>query len=150
MAYSKKQIEDTFQAICDRIKQGESLRAVLRNENMPSSRTFFKWIQSDSEKVKQYAYVCEQRADAIFEEIIEIADNSANDTKVLMDGKVVTDNDVVQRSRLRIDARKWMLGKLNPTKYGDKTNLTIEDKRLTESERKAKIEELMRKAKGEE
>jgi len=150
MAYSKKQIEETFDLICNRIKQGESLRSVLRDENMPSSQTFYIWIEEDVKKSKRYAYVCEQRADSIFEEIIEIADETSLDKKIIEGGIELTNHEAIQRSRLRIDARKWMLGKLNPTKYGDKTNLTIEDKRLTESERKAKIEELMRKAKGED
>ncbi len=29
----------------------------------------------------------------------------------------------VQRSRLRIDTRKWLAGKLKPKKYGDRINL---------------------------
>ena len=38
------------------------------------------------------------------------------------DGSIedVLDAEHVQRSRLRIDTRKWMAGKLAPKKYGEK------------------------------
>lgn len=53
MAYSKIEIEKTFTIICDRIEGGESLRSVLRDDKMPSSQTFFKWIDGDEIKSKQ-------------------------------------------------------------------------------------------------
>ncbi len=79
MAYSEEEIKETFNAICERIERGESLRAVLRSDEMPSSRTFFKWIDSDEEKVKQYARATTLRADSMFDEIIDIADNVEQD-----------------------------------------------------------------------
>lgn len=32
--------------------------------------------------------------------------------------------DAVQRSKLRVDARKWVAAKLKPKKYGDKIDVT--------------------------
>lgn len=114
MAYSEKQIKDTFNEIILDIENGMSLRASLRKQNRPDSTTFYKWIDNDKEKNIQYARACEIRADKIFEEIIEISDHSEEDHTPFTGG------NVIRRDQLKIDARKWMLGKMNPKKYGDK------------------------------
>lgn len=119
MAYSKEQIENIFQGIIDKISLGESLRAILREKGAPSSKTFYRWLNEDEAKVKQYARATEERADAIFEEILEIADEPNADVFVdKVTGKIKIDGDVIQRSKLKVEARKWMLSKMNPKKYG--------------------------------
>ena len=116
MAYDKEKI---FPIILSEIEEGASLRSILRREDMPTQKTFFDWIHNDEEKVKQYARACELRADTIFEEILEIADESNNDT-IYTDKGEIPNSEWMARSRLRVDARKWMLGKINPKKYGEK------------------------------
>lgn len=133
MAYSVKEIQETFNFICNQIESGKSLREVLReNDKMPSTQTFYKWIDTDNEKSKQYARACEMRADIIFDEMIEIADDGTNDfmTKQIGDGieVQVLNSEHIQRSRLRIDTRKWILSKMNPKKYGEKTDITTNGK----------------------
>ena len=121
MAYSPEEIKNCFSKIISYIEVDKmSLRSALSQSNMPSNETFYKWLDEDKDKTKQYARACNKRADLIFEDILDIADESHSDKKVLEDGREVIDNEVVQRSRLRIDARKWMLSKMNPKKYGDK------------------------------
>ncbi len=128
MAYSEEKKEDVFNFILKQIEyNGKSLRSVLKMDGMPSSQTFYVWLENDASKSKQYARACEKRADALFEEILDIADESKMDKKTLDDGKEVVDNEVVQRSRLRIDARKWMLSKMNPKKYSDKIQVDNND-----------------------
>jgi len=132
MAYSKIEIEKTFTIICDRIEGGESLRSVLRDDKMPSSQTFFKWIDGDEIKSKQYARATELRANHIFDEMFEIADDGSNDYMQKLKGDEMADvlnSEHVQRSKLRIDTRKWALSKMNPKKYGDssKVDLTNSD-----------------------
>jgi hypothetical protein len=126
MAYSEEEIESTFNYICDEIEKGRALRVILRDEKMPSTSTFYLWLDSDENKSKRYARATEIRADILFEDIIEIADNSAGDTKTNSDGFEVMDAEFVQRSRLKIDARKWVLSKMNPKKYGDRTTNVLE------------------------
>lgn len=96
------------------IESGLSLRASLLKENRPSSRTFFEWIDKDLEKQKQYARATEKRSDVLFEEIYEIANHTEEDHTPF------TGSNVIQRDRLKIDAIKWMLSKMQPKKYGDK------------------------------
>jgi hypothetical protein len=120
MAYSQKEIDNIFNYVCVEIEKGRALRNILKDENMPSTSTFYQWLDSNTDKAKQYARATEIRADIIFDDILSIADENTNDTFVNDNGLEVVNNDVIQRSRLRIDARKWVLSKLNPKKYGDK------------------------------
>ena len=109
------------------IMKGRSLTAILKTEergNLPSKVTFFEWLKEDEELTNQYARATEVRADIIFDDILAIADENTNDTSINENGIEVVNNDVIQRSRLRIDARKWVLSKLNPKKFGDKTDIT--------------------------
>lgn len=122
MAYSKKQTDDIFLKICNRIEGGEALRTILKEKDMPSSQTFYKWIDSDEQKTKQYARACEMRADIIFDEMIDIADNQESDI-ITVEGKEITNHNVINRARLRIDTRKWILSKMNPKKYGEKIEI---------------------------
>ncbi len=60
----------------------------------------------------------EEQADRYFEEIIEIAKDSSGDYTVDRNGEWVVDHENIQRSRLRVDALKWIASKLAPRKYG--------------------------------
>lgn len=124
MAYTDKDKDNIFEYVCQEIEKGRALRNVLKDENMPSTSTFYQWLDNDEVKAKQYARATEVRADIIFDDILAIADENTNDTSINENGIEVVNNDVIQRSRLRIDARKWVLSKLNPKKFGDKTDVT--------------------------
>ena len=133
MAYSNEEIEKIFEEILEYIEDGKSLRSILKPLNMPSSRTFFKWIDEDKEKVKRYARAMEIRAESIFEDILEIADDGTNDFMTITKGGIeynVEDKEVTNRSRLRVDARKFFLSKVLPKKYGDKLDLTSDGYKL--------------------
>jgi hypothetical protein len=126
MAYTVEEIDKVFSEIIQEIEDGKALRTILKYSGMPSSSTFYIWIEEDEKKSKRYAHACEVRADIIFEDILSIADESENDVKRDKDGKEITNKEMVLRSRLRVDARKWYLSKLSPKKYGDKIETTIE------------------------
>jgi len=130
MAYTVEEIEKTFNLICEELEKGYSLRSILRRENMPSSRTFFKWIDESTEKVKQYERSVELRSEFLFDEIIEIADKQGEDVGEDENGNTVINHNIVQRNRLQIDARKWALSKMLPKKYGDKLDITSKDKEI--------------------
>ena len=106
--------------ICLLIANGMSMRAVCRHEGMPVLSTVYKWIRQNPDFAKQYARATEDRADAVFEEMFDIADDGINDTYTDDDGVERTNHDVIARSKLRIDTRKWALARMNPRKYGDR------------------------------
>lgn len=115
--------------ICFRLSNGESVRTICRDDHMPVMSTVFYWIQHNKEFSEQYAKAKESMLECLASEIVEIADDSRNDfyEKALKNGEVavVGDNELVNRSRLRVDTRKWVCERLAPKKYGPKSDLNI-------------------------
>ncbi|CZZ80708.1 ubiquitin carboxyl-hydrolase [Enterobacter hormaechei subsp. xiangfangensis] len=102
--------------ICSLLADGESLRKVCERPGMPNKATVFRWLAQRAEFRDQYAKATETRADAIFEDMFDIAD-SVNEEAA-----------AVAKARLRIDTRKWALARMNPKKYGDKVSQEIDHK----------------------
>lgn len=123
VAYTDKQKEKFINTICERMAKGRSLRSVLKDNGMPCRQSFHNWVDERKERIDQYIRAREDRADTIFEDIFDIADSQEGDTITLEDGKEVTNHDAIQRARLRIDSRKWILSKMQPKKYGDKIDI---------------------------
>ena len=115
MAYSEEQKEKILNNIFNMIESGKSLRFALSQIPLSSS-TFFIWIEEDPEKSKHYAYVTDIRTELKFESIEQ--DYSEEPQRDAETGRI--DSAWVQLQRLKIDAKKWELSKLNPKKYGDK------------------------------
>lgn len=116
-----QEIEDE---IFRRIAHGESLVTICKDDWLPSRETIHKRIRNDAEFADKYARSKEDQADYIFDEILAIADDRSDDWIETENGPKLN-VEHVQRSRLRIDARKWMAGKLRPKVYGEKIDHTI-------------------------
>lgn len=135
MAYTPEQIEEKFELIIKDIEEnGLPLRKALSGFDMPSSKTFYEWLEADEDKRKRYARACESRADIMFEEMIDIADKQGEDV-VGEDkyGNQIINHNVIARNRLQVETRKWALGKMNPKKYGDKVDVTTGGDKLPAS-----------------
>ena len=122
---------ETADRICERIANGESLKAICDEEGQPSKSTVFKWLNENKAFSDKYARAREAQADALFDDILSIADDGRNDWMERKDAEQENmgwreNGEALRRSQLRIDARKWMAGKLRPKKYGEK--LDIEQK----------------------
>jgi len=132
----------------ERLAAGESLRSVCRDDHIPSNRTIFSWMHADDEFLRRYERAKEQGCDAMAEELFEIADDSTNDymEKENKDGSVyeAVNGENIQRSRLRIDTRKWYLSKIRAKKYGEKLDVSVTKKYedMTEEEIDAQIARL--------
>ena len=117
--------DEMADAICERICDGESLRSIGRDESMPHISTILRMIDRHVHFREQYTRAMAVRAETMAEEILEIADNGTNDTYQDGEGNTRTDYDVIARSRLRVDSRKWLASKLLAKKYGDKVTQEI-------------------------
>lgn len=111
--------------ICARLADGQSLRSVCRSDDMPDRVTVFRWIRTHDEFRNQYTRAKEESADALVEEMLDIADDGTNDWMEIhsKDGDNIgwrVNGEAVQRSRIRVDTRKWIASKLKPKKYGDR------------------------------
>ena len=111
--------QEAADRICEHIAEGASLRAVCRLSEMPSASTVFKWLSEEPAFAEQYARACEARAETMFEDMLDIADESGFDTIQGENGDRAN-TEWISRSKLRVDTRKWMLSKMAPKKYGDK------------------------------
>lgn len=127
MAYSEEKKQESFDYIISEIISGKSLRYALDTNGMPSSQTFYKWLEEDEEKSKQYARACESRELLLLDEILEIADKQGQDIIETDNGPVINHN-IIQRNRLQMEARQWVLGKLNPSKYGNRVHQDVDFK----------------------
>lgn len=110
-----KYSQELVNEICRRIAEGESLRQICRDNDMPSAETVRVWLLEKEEFSAQYARAREAQADLLAEQTVEIAD----------DPKSGVDAVSVAHARLRIDARKWYAGKVAPKKYGDKVTQDV-------------------------
>lgn len=131
--------------ICAKLAEGKSLRSICKAESMPSARTVFAWLRQYPEFSQQYARAKEDCADALAEEMLDIADDGSNDwyEQQITEGVVLKkpDTEHINRSRLRVDTRKWIASKLKPKKYGEKLDIAHSGSIETTS-REALIERL--------
>ncbi len=127
----QKKTYDKFKQVIKLIEnEGLSLRKAC--ERVKMGRDVFDSICDEDEKYQnQYARAREKRADMIFEEILQIADSQGEDMGINpITGEEQINHNVIQRNKLQIDARKWMLGKMQPKKYGDKLDVTTDGDKL--------------------
>lgn len=113
--------------ICKHLAQGQTLRSICRMEGMPPESTVREWVVDDRNGfAAQYARARDIGLDAMADELMDVADDARNDWMLREDPDNPGFNfngEHVQRSRLRVDTRKWYLSKLAPKRYGDRTHL---------------------------
>lgn len=114
--------------ICAQLSEGISLRTVCNAEDMPDKSTVFRWLRTKPDFQDQYTRAKEESADAHSEDMTDIADDGSNDWMARNDPENpgwVANGEHIQRSRLRIETRKWLASKLKPKKYGDKVSAEL-------------------------
>ncbi len=129
------EVRDT---ICNRIAEGQSLLQICRDEGMPTKKAVMKWLNDPkyASFVHQYAKARELQAEHLFDEMLDIADDGSNDWHEIetKSGRLidVIDHEAINRSRLRIDTRKWYLSKVLPKKFGERPgDITINNETHT-------------------
>ena len=121
--------------ICSEIANGKSLRTICNMDGMPDKRKVFEWVSKYPDFKAKYDVAIRERAHAYVEEMMDIADNGTNDWMENND----PDNpgwkfngEHVQRSKVRLEARKWVACKLLPKIYGEKVEHMIAHRQATE------------------
>lgn len=119
--------------LCQELSLGISLRTVCIDDKMPCIATVFNWMRTKPNFLEQYARAKQESADAMAEEILDIADDGTNDWMEIKRGGEtveVPNNEVLQRSKLRVDTRKWLMSKMKPKKYGEKIDVMSDGKAI--------------------
>ena len=117
--------QEKADAICARLAGGLSLRKACEAEGGPDPSTVLRWTEQLPEFAQQYTQARARGYELLADEIIEISDDSSADVIETEHGPKVN-SEVVARSRLRVDSRKWMLSKMLPKTFGDKIEATHE------------------------
>ncbi|MBP9706803.1 MAG: hypothetical protein KBD78_04115 [Oligoflexales bacterium] len=122
-----KKNDKIIDEIIEEISNGRSLVGILKSKKeYPSYTNFMRWIDADQKVREKYTKAKEAQADYLAEQLLDIADDGKNDWMQSNDPNnpgYRFNNEHYQRSRLRVDTRKWIASKLKPKKYGEKLDL---------------------------
>lgn len=151
--------EELASEICERMASGESVLHISRDEHMPAESTIRNWALTDRDGFfARYTRAQILRAHHLADESLDISDDGRNDTYRDENGNTRIDFDVIQRSRLRVDTRKWYLSKVLPKVYGERQAVEhsgpnggpIEHTEiaLTDDERTARVAALLEQARA--
>jgi hypothetical protein len=120
--------------ILERIANGESLRTIIKDDDMPAQSTVYLWLFKHPEFSEQYARAREEQGETFADEMVAIADETPELEPVKdKDGNIIDmkmHSAYVAWQKNRIDTRKWIASKLKPKKYGDKIDVTSDGKQV--------------------
>lgn len=119
--------------ICAQIAEGQSLRKILTSKKMPAMSTVMRWLREDdkSDFQEQYAHAREAGADALADDIQDIAD------------KVLKKTYDPHSARVAMDGKKWIASKLKPKVYGDKLDVTSGNEKLNRGMTDAELDAIL-------
>jgi hypothetical protein len=100
------------------MRSGLSAFKACQAAGVPQS-TFSRWCDDDATLAENYARAREALIEKMANELLEIADTPVGSTD-----SGATDSGAVQKQRLQVDTRKWLLSKLAPKKFGDKIEVS--------------------------
>jgi len=124
--------EELALEICEELSNGISLHKICQRDDMPPPSSIYRWLAEEAFFRDCYARARENAAHTLFDQMIDIADNSSRD--LLEDGSA--NNAAIARARLQIETRARVAGKLHVRVYGERietlpqtvtNNLTILD-----------------------
>lgn len=113
---ASKKTPEVIERLLTGIADGQTLRALCREDGMPNWRTVYDWIEADAELAARFERAREIGFDAIAEDILTNVDN------------VVAIGEHIQRSKLQVETRLKLLAKWHPKKYGDKQTVDVGNK----------------------
>lgn len=116
--------EEIADEICRLLASGESLNAICKSEHMPARSTVYLWIVNNTNGFSdKHARAREAQQWAFADDIVEMADRDRICEKVTIkaDGsEEIVRLDQVDRSRLQVDSRKWLMARLARRTFGEK------------------------------
>ena len=122
-------------------ESGGFLKKILEDRGLPIAN-FYHLMNRDPTVKQMYEEARQIQAEHMADELQYIADYGLNDTYTDDKGRKRVDQDVVQRSRLRVDTMKWRMAKLHWKRFGDRVqqdqniNLVVDHAERLEAARK--------------
>lgn len=133
--------------ICERLEQGESMRRICATPGFPAKATVMRWLRDNPVFRDMHAQARLAQLDSMADDLIEIADDARNDFMEALnkDGEPTGgwefNKEAVLRSRLRIDTRKWILGKMLPRRFGATVQIQLPEGAVFPGEAARVVEE---------
>ena len=112
--------EAVVSEILSRLAEGQSMVRICKDPAMPAYGTVMAWIAKDETLQERYARAKFDGLEVLADELLEIADEDVERTPM-----GTYDSGAVNKQRLQVDTRKWLLSKLAPKKYGDKLQTEV-------------------------
>lgn len=104
---------DIFMVILDRIAKGQSFHQLVEEDHRNIDYNhFYRWIKKDPQRYELFKEAQELRTEFMAGEILRIAD--AEDSM-----------EDVNRSRLKIETRKFLMGAHNRKRYGESKQIEM-------------------------
>lgn len=110
--------EQIFENLIEQIYRGRSLQSLIEDDHRTISyEDFLRWIKRDSQRHERFKEAQEMRTEFLAGEILEIADG--------VGAIEASAPDTVNRDKLRIDTRKWLMGAHNKKRYGETKQIEV-------------------------
>ena len=116
---------DAIEHIFDDLAMGMTLKAAAKATypHLADSKltSLYRLVRKDKQIREAYDDARELQAESFLDEIIDIADDSENDR--LENGRI--NHEVVNRSKIRIDTRKFAMGAMVKRRFGDTKQIDV-------------------------
>ena len=110
--------EQMFERFIEQIYRGRSLQSLLEEDfRVIAYEDFLRWIKRDPQRHERFKEAQESRTEFIAGEILDIADG--------VDQSGSDSMEDVNRSKLRIDTRKWLMSSWNRKRYGESKQIEL-------------------------
>jgi hypothetical protein len=124
--YPPEVIDDIFR----RVSHGETLTQACKSKpNYPSHATVIDWTIKDPAMADRYARARDGQAARWADDIVDKARTATPETANVV--------------RLELDAKKWLLARIRPAQYGDRLDVTSDNKPLQAVDASAAINALL-------
>lgn len=105
--------DELKEKILERMVCGENLTQICKDDDMPAISSVLLWMSKNPSFSEAYTRAREIMLENYgSEKLIDIADSASLTA------------EAINKARLQIDSRKWVMSKLLPRKYGDNAVLT--------------------------
>lgn len=110
--------EQIFERVVEDIYRGRSLQSLIEDDHrVVSYEDFLRWIKRDPQRHERFKEAQEMRTEFLAGEILQIADG--------VDSIDSSAPETVNRDKLRIDTRKWLMGAHNKKRYGETKQIEL-------------------------
>ena len=120
-----KNREQLAELVPEYMADGMSMRQSCIKAGL-TAQTFLRAVDDSPALAERYAQARGALLDAMVDQILTLADAPV---PTLENG--ATDPGMVRQRQLQIDARRWVLSKLAPSKYGDRLDVQVNDTRIS-------------------